>query len=80
MKSFSVARAVGLKTEADNDESEESEDENSLEFMDALGHEKVIGPYVPTENRIIIAQTLQKMESLWNEKKQIKASAYSSGD
>ena len=75
VKSFSVARAVGLKTEADNDESEESEDENSLEFMDALGHEKVIGPYVPTENRIIIAQTLQKMESLWNEKKQIKASA-----
>jgi hypothetical protein len=76
IKGFSLMRAAGKKDESDQgiDNSDESDDDNSIEFLGSVETEKVLGPHIPAEHRLIVAQALQKMGSLWNEKKQKKGS------
>ena len=50
-----------------------SDDDNSLEIFDgADSASKMLGPYIPTERRMIIAQILEKMASAHREQKSNK--------
>jgi hypothetical protein len=75
VKGFSLMRAAGKKDERDDGlQASDDSDGDSIEFMGTVETEKVLGPHIPTEHRLIVAQALQKMGSLWNEKKQQKGS------
>lgn len=75
IRSFSVRRSVGKPEEDDDpdDMSDGSDDDHSLEFLDATdATSKMLGPYIPTERRMVLTQIIQKMAGLMKEKKSTK--------
>jgi hypothetical protein len=74
--SFSVLRSVGKPDGKDDyEEHSESDDDHSLDFLshnDASS--KILGPQIPTERRMVLAQIIQKMAAVWKEKKNNKSS------
>ncbi len=71
-----MKRSVG-KSDNDGEDvedvSEESEDENSLDFLEPVDSaSKILGPTIPTERRMVLGQIIQKMASVWKEKKNTK--------
>lgn len=74
IKGFSVRRSVGQPDDRiDEDVSESSDDDNSLDFLDgADSPSKILGPYIPSERRMVLKQIIEKMASVMKEKKNTK--------
>ena len=72
IRRFSVRRSLGMQENErlDDDESGDSDGSNSLEFLEVSSPNA--GPQIPTEQRLLLSQILQKMAGLWREKKQAK--------
>src|SRR3990167_5607619 len=74
ISSFSVKHCVGKVAKPD-DVSNESDDDHSLELLDATeSPDKVFGPSIPSERRLVLTQTMQKMASVMREKIDVKTS------
>ena len=75
VRGFSLRRSVGKHEEDDDadDMSDGSDDDQSLDFLDASdATSKMLGPYIPTERRMVLSQIIQKMAGLMKEKRNTK--------